>query len=88
MRSITVLAVLIGALAGSRGASFIPASHAMERFTPPGEQQRRSAVGATAGLPPPLERAFDPVDDFQPIPTPGPSDWLANHPQPRQTFDQ
>lgn len=88
MRSITVLAVLIGALAGSWGASFIPASHAMERFTPPGAQQRRSAIGATAALPPPLERAFDPANDFQPIPAPGPSDWLADHPEPGQTFEQ
>ena len=31
---------------------------------------------------------FDPADHFDPIPTPGPSDWLANHREPGQTFAQ
>ena len=60
----------------------------MERFTPPDEKQRRSAIGTTTGLPKTLQRAFDPADQFEPIPAPGPSDWLANHPEPGQTFEQ
>jgi archaemetzincin len=60
----------------------------MERFSPPDEEHRRKAIGATAGLPPRLQRAFHPADHFQPIPAPGPSDWLANHAEPGQTFEQ
>jgi archaemetzincin len=58
------------------------------RNTAPTPAQRLAAIGATAGLPAPLRRAFEPRDDFQPIPEPGPSDWLANHPEAGQTFEQ
>jgi archaemetzincin len=58
------------------------------QFKPPGEQERRKAIGDTAGLPDDQRRAFVPGDDFEPIPKPGPHDWLANHPEPGQTFDQ
>jgi len=34
-----------------------------------------------------MER-FTPAAHFEPIPAPGPSDWLANHPEPGQTFEQ
>jgi hypothetical protein len=53
----------------------------------PDEKQRRSAIGPTTGLPKMRQRAFDPADYFEPIPAPGPSDWLANHPEPGQTFE-
>lgn len=56
-------------------------------FTPPGPAWRRLAIGATEALPAGLRRAFDPGDDFQPLPAPGPDDWLANHPEPGQSFD-
>lgn len=83
-----VLVMLIGILVRSWVVSFIPTTDAMERFTPPDEKQRRSAIGTTAGLPASLQRAFEPAEHFAPIPAPGPSDWLANHPEPGQTFAQ
>jgi len=61
---------------------------ALDRFTPPNEKQRRSAIGATTGLPKTLQRAFDAADHFEPVPAPGPSDWLGNHAEPGQTFEQ
>ena len=88
MLPIAVLVILIGLLARSWLLSFVPTVNAMERFTPPDEKQRRSAIGPTTGLPKTLQRAFDPADHFEPIPAPGPSDWLANHPEPGQTFEQ
>jgi len=88
MLLIAVLLVLIAFLARSWVLCFLPAVNAMERFTPPDEKQRRSAIGTTTGLPKTLQRAFDPADHFEPIPAPGPSDWLANHPEPGQTFEQ
>jgi len=57
-------------------------------FTPPTEAQRRAAAGSTAALPEALRRALEPQGDFLPIPEPGPSDWLANHPEAGQTFEQ
>src|SRR5690242_5537902 len=57
-------------------------------FVPPNPGQQRAAIGPTDGLPPLLRRAFDPADDFEPVPPPGPSDWLANHPEEGQTFEQ
>ena len=85
---IAVLVILIGFLARSWLLSFVPTVNAMERFTPPDDKQCRGAIGPTTGLPKTLQRAFDPADHFEPIPAPGPSDWLANHPEPGQTFEQ
>jgi archaemetzincin len=28
------------------------------------------------------------MDQFEPLPKPGPNDWLANHPEPGQTFEE
>ena len=56
-------------------------------FEPPGPQKRLEAIGATNGLPAALQRAITPDDDFQPVPVPGPQDWLAVHREPGQTFD-
>jgi archaemetzincin len=57
-------------------------------FTPPGPAARMQAIGPTAGLAEPLRRALEPADAFAPIPAPGPRDWLANHPEAGQTFEQ
>jgi archaemetzincin len=46
------------------------------------------AIGATNALPAALQRAFAPDDDFQPVPVPGPQDWLTVHREPGQTFDE
>ena len=70
-------------------SSIILALSAMaSRFTPPTRAQQLAAIGPTAALPRPLQRALEPRDDFQPLPEPGPSDWLANHAEVGQTFDQ
>jgi len=72
--SISVIALLI-------------AGTAMQ-FRAPGRQESLAAIGSTEGLPETLRRALTPGEDFEPIPQPGPSDWLANHPEEGQTFEQ
>src|SRR6266446_10215787 len=58
-------------------------------FTPPDEKTTRDAIGDTSGLPVGLRRAFTPDRGaFDPIPKPGPNDWLAVHEEPGQTFDE
>ena len=59
----------------------------MAHFTPPGREARLAAIGPTNGLPTALRRALEP-DGFDPVPTPGPSDWLANHDEPGQTYEE
>jgi archaemetzincin len=54
----------------------------------PSNDQRLRAIGSTKGLSRTLQRALDPADDFGPLPAPGPSDWLAMHPEPGQSFDE
>jgi hypothetical protein len=58
------------------------------QFTPPTRVQQLAAIGPTMGLPQPLQRALEPRGDFLPISEPQPSDWLANHTEVGQTFDQ
>ena len=57
-------------------------------FEPPGLQEQLEAIGPTNGLSAVLHRAFAPGDSFEPVPVPGPSDWLAVHREPGQTFEQ
>jgi hypothetical protein len=58
-------------------------------FEPPEKEMRRAAVGDLAGLSPLLKRAFSTdASEFEPIPKPGPHDWLAVHAEPGQTFDE
>jgi archaemetzincin len=56
-------------------------------FKAPMQSERLKAIGNTAGLSDTLKKAFDPGNDFEPIPEPKPEDWLANHYEPGQTFD-
>lgn len=56
-------------------------------FERPRKSERLQAVGPTKGLPKTLRQAFDPDNDFDPIPIPGPADWLAQHPESGQTFE-
>lgn len=58
------------------------------RFVPPTRAQQLAAIGPTSELPEALRRALEPGQDFLPVPVPGPSDWLANHQEPGQTFLQ
>jgi archaemetzincin len=48
----------------------------------------QAAAGPLEDLPAQLRRAFEPDNDFEPLPPPGPNDWLASHPEPGQTFEQ
>jgi archaemetzincin len=50
--------------------------------------QQLAAIGPISGLPDRLRRALEPGDDFLPVPAPGPGDWLANHPEPGQSFEE
>jgi len=68
-------------------AGMLPACSVMG-FEPPGLQQRLEAIGPTNELSATLQRAFAPGDSFEPVPVPGPSDWLAVHREPGQTFEQ
>jgi archaemetzincin len=54
----------------------------------PGPDTRRAAIGDTGSLSVNLRHAFEPVTDFEPVPQPGPHDWLAVHPEPSQMFGQ
>src|SRR5712692_3249149 len=55
-------------------------------FAPPDAEHRRLAIGDTRTLPSALRCALD-ARAFEPIHAPGPNDWLANHAEPGQTFD-
>lgn len=58
-------------------------------FTPPDRVARRQAVGSLVGLPKEQRLAFAPADPaFQPIPVPGASDWLSQHFESGQTYEQ
>ena len=58
-------------------------------FQPSSADEKRAAVGDVGGSPPVLRRAFSAdASEFEPIPKPGPNDWLAVHEEPGQTFDQ
>jgi archaemetzincin len=58
-------------------------------FEPRGPEVRRAAAGDLTGLSPVLRRAFSPdAPEFEPIPKPGPYDWLAVHEERGQIFDQ
>jgi len=46
------------------------------------------AIGSIEGLPVSLQRAFAPGKAFEPLSDPKPGEWLAEHAEPGQTFDQ
>jgi len=57
-------------------------------FEPPSPDARRAAVGNLSGLPVRLQRAFAADSPaFEPIPKPGPNDWLTEHDEAGQSFD-
>jgi archaemetzincin len=69
-------------------AGKILASAAMA-FAPPSQNTIYDAIGNLNGLPVHLHCAFVPdAGSFDPIPNPGPNDWLAVHDEPGQTFDE
>ena len=57
-------------------------------FEPPNSDARRAAVGDLSGLPNRLQRAFAADSPaFDPIPKPGPNDWLSAHEEANQSFE-
>lgn len=56
-------------------------------FKPPTEIDARRAVGPTAHLPEALRKALELGTDFEPIPIPKSGDWLAEHPESGQSFE-
>jgi archaemetzincin len=76
--------VMLAALLLATDANAQPAG-----FQLPSSEARAAAAGDLSPLPEVLKRALDPASAlFEPIETPGPHDWLANHPEPGQTFEQ
>jgi archaemetzincin len=55
-------------------------------FRPPTKRECRRAIGNTEGLPITMQRALNPLTDFDPILPPNPGDWLAEHYESGQTF--
>src|SRR5205809_7589307 len=75
MRTIAAITVLLSSIAMA--------------FTPPDEKTRRDAIGDLSELSAVPQRASTPaINSFDPIPKPGPSDWLALHEEPWQTFGE
>ncbi len=56
-------------------------------FVPPRAGERVGAIGSMATLSEPLQRAFTPGADFDLLLAPTPGEWLAEHREPGQTFD-
>lgn len=56
-------------------------------FKPPSSAERLEAIGSTKGLPETLRKALVPSTDFEPISVPGRGDWLAEHHEKGQSFD-
>ncbi len=91
MRAVPILAILLIACEGSSvqapspkhtpPARALAAEPQVAEFAPPSEAERRRAIGSTS------DPAFAP-GDFTPIRAPEPSDWLAEHREPGQTFAQ
>ena len=57
-------------------------------FTPPKPEEIFRAIGSVKGLPANFQRAWHPGGDFEPLPVPKRGEWLAEHPEPGQTFNQ
>jgi len=56
-------------------------------FKPPTEADRLKAIGPTAHLPGTLKKALEPGADFEPVPIPKRGDWLAEHTESGQSFE-
>jgi archaemetzincin len=55
-------------------------------FGPTRKPTAREALGPVGHLPARLRRAFTPTAQHRPVPRPEKGDWLAEHPEPGQTF--
>jgi archaemetzincin len=57
-------------------------------FTTPSRRERMKAISTRKGLQPDIRKAFEPGDDFSPVPEPGPHDWLTIHKEPGQSYKE
>jgi hypothetical protein len=57
-------------------------------FVPPNREKQIAAAGDLSRLKPLQRLIFEPSEDFDKIAVPKPSDWLANHKELGQTFDE
>jgi archaemetzincin len=57
-------------------------------FKPPTDSEKLQAIGSTKGLPETLRKALEPGTHFEPIAVPKPGDWLAEHQETGQGFDE
>ncbi len=57
-------------------------------FERPSDYERLRALGNLFELPEAVRPLFTPDGDFFPIPVPGPKDWLGQHKEDGQTFDE
>jgi archaemetzincin len=55
-------------------------------FELPTHKETLSAIGSMNASPDSLQKALS-IDNFEPIPVPGPGDWIAEHHESGQTFD-
>ena len=69
------------------GLCFLLACLAMG-FTYKNQEEIIHAIGSTRGFPLTLQRALAPGKAFEPLPELKPGEWLAEHPEPGQTFGQ
>ena len=56
-------------------------------FTPPKPEETLRAIGNIKDLPITLQKTLNPSDDFETMPVPNSGDWLAEHFEPGQSFD-
>ncbi|MDF1660990.1 MAG: archaemetzincin [Planctomycetota bacterium] len=60
---------------------------AQHKFKMPTPEERKAALGSTKSLPPRLKAAVESFEDFEITPTPKESDWLTDHPEFPQGYD-
>ena len=51
------------------------------------KDDKMRAIGSLNNLPDHIRQAFEPGNDFNQMPAPGPYDWLAHHKELGQTYD-
>jgi archaemetzincin len=57
-------------------------------FKPPTYSEKLQAIGSTKDLPEALRKALEPGMHFESVPIPKPGDWLAEHHETGQGFDE
>lgn len=69
-------------------AGLLLVADATAAFERPSEYEQRRALGNLLELPEAVRPLFTPDGDFQRVRLPGPNDWLTQHHEPGQTFEE